>query len=79
MPDYLGLTDSTLPATSKPSSQQYDPYSIYDIHCVDIRSTTNTGTEIVNATRPGFYTIAVQAYHPTPILCNFNQIIRDYP
>ena len=79
MSSYLGKNDETLPVVSKPTSQQYDPYSIYDVHCVDITSQRNGTTETNTFVTRKLWTIAVQAYHITPILCDFNQIIRDYP
>jgi hypothetical protein len=68
--------DAYKPVVSKPSLQQYDNYQIYDIHCIDIAYAVSNGAIIQPELQKSF--IAVQAYNPTPILCDFNQIIATY-
>lgn len=76
---YIG-DDAYAPPIPKPSLQQYDNYQIYDMYCFDTlsqRNSTKNGIEILSKTN--IRTIAVQAYSPSPILCNFDAIVRRYP
>ena len=80
MPDistYL-VNDSYRPPVPKRSLQQYDNYQIYDLHCIDI-----TSEKIRNGTREveikeKINMLAVQAYSPHIILCDFNHIVQQY-
>lgn len=71
--------DHYKPTSPKSQLQQYDNYQIYDIACVDITKNkielngTNSSSQAKGVKR-----IAVQAYNPVPIKCNFAQIVVDY-
>lgn len=67
MTSYQGITDNRLPAVPKPSLQQYDNYQIYDLVCVD-KSTTNQFKDF----------LAIQAYSPLQITCDFIAIANTY-
>ncbi|MGL6343339.1 MAG: hypothetical protein ACRC80_29895 [Waterburya sp.] len=77
MASYLGVDDDRLPAIPKPSLQQYDNYQIYDIYCEDIIYTPlpeGCPDDILMRDL-----LAVQKYHPTPILFDFDSIAQQYP
>lgn len=67
MPSYQGIEDEYLPPVVKPSLQQYDNYQIYDLVCVDISA---------NAKLKKW--LAIQAYSPTAITCDFITIANQY-
>jgi hypothetical protein len=67
MPNYQGVDDDYLPPIPKPSLQQYDNYQIYDLICVD-KTVTN---QFKNW-------LAVQAYNPSVIDCDFISIANTY-
>lgn len=79
MKSYLGIEDDKLPNVSKQLLQQYDNYQIYDLVCSDIntQTTSETGTTTQSIKQTNF--IAIQAYSPHAILCDFNSIVTSYP
>lgn len=78
MPKYLDVNDDDLPVASKPSSQQYDPYSIYDMHCVDIKLQAVSSIETVDKISKKTDGLAVQVYSVGIIECDFNSIVNTY-
>jgi hypothetical protein len=78
--DYLlAANDGDIPPVSKPSLQQYDPYQIYDLYCVDIAiDKTNYDGSHQKVVKLKTSFLAVQAYSYLPIRCNFNAIIEQY-
>ena len=67
MTSYQGIEDDYLPVIPKPSLQQYDNYQIYDLICVD-KSPTIQFKNFV----------AIQAYSPFPIPCDFIAIANRF-
>jgi hypothetical protein len=77
----IANNDPYTPAESIPSLQQYNPYQIYDMHCVDIvySQTTNDNPPTTFIDKHKSW-LAVQAFDPTgSIPCNFAQIVLNYP
>jgi hypothetical protein len=71
--------DDYSPVFLNPSLQQYDNYCIYDISCVDItvdRTNYDASHTIIINNKTSF--LAVQAYNPSLIQCDFNSIMNQY-
>ena len=75
----LAANDPYAPPISKPSLQQYDNYQIYDLYCVDIISDVVIDGVMSGKQDKGFYLLAVQAYSPSIVKCNFNALAIQYP
>lgn len=78
----LAASDPYAPSVSVPSLQQYDNYQIYDLHCVDIESSSFTNgipNGIALVEKESF--LAVQVFHPdyAEIPCIFSQLVLEYP
>jgi hypothetical protein len=71
--------DNYAPANSKPELQQYCPYQNYNLHCVDVSyQLTKNNIFIGNSVEQQKSFLAVDAYDPNVIKCDFNQIANDY-
>jgi hypothetical protein len=78
--DYLPDDDPTVPLIPKPRLQQYDNYQIYHVMCVDVQSTvSNINGQVTNVSDLNISPLAVQAYSPHLITCNFVAIANTYP
>lgn len=75
----LAANDNDAPLVSKPSLQQYDNYQIYDIYCVDIIYDVVLNGITTNKQDKGIYQLAVQAYSPNVVKCDFNALVIQYP
>lgn len=75
--------DPYKPKIIKPYLCQWDNYQIHSLYCVDINSQLQTninGTVIINNSTSKFNSfLAVQAYHPSKIACDFDAICKLYP
>lgn len=78
MPSYQGINDDALPLTPNSELQQYDPYCIYDLVSIDIVSTTVSSAITQTTTQKNKDWLAIQAYSPFPVLCDFNSIVNQY-
>lgn len=71
--------DSYAPVVPKPELQQYAPYQNYNLHCVDVTSEVKKNNIFVeNVVEQQKSFLAVDAYDPNVIKCDFNQIANDY-
>lgn len=78
--DYLlAANDKDTPLVSKPSLQQYDNYQIYDLYCVDIISDVVVNGVATVKQNKGISVLAVQAYDPNIVKCDFNALVTQYP
>jgi hypothetical protein len=77
---YLPDDDPTVPLVPKPRLQQYDNYQTYHVVCVDVAyQVNNINGEITGESDKNVDTLAIQAFSPHPITCNFVAIANAYP
>lgn len=72
--NYQEINDNDLPQIPKILLQKIDNYQIYDVFCRQNASTNNHG--IVTYSMDSY--LAVQAYSPYDIECDFNAIAQQY-
>ena len=72
--------DECQPPIHKPFLSAYDNYQIYDICCVDVWFETikSDGTIIKSPVEKQLSFLAIQAYNPTVIKCDFMAIVEAY-
>jgi hypothetical protein len=72
--------DVYAPSVPKPAAQQWDNYQIYDLYCTDRIFEVKKNGVIQPPEKIVFRDfLAVQAYHPSAIGCDFDAIVRAYP
>lgn len=80
--DYLEINeDEYRPQIPNPLSQQIDPYSIYDLVCIDYEYeliTNKPGTVNQPPQEKQIAYLAIQAYSPCVIPFNYSEIIKDF-